>query len=328
MDVREHTRAAGRVAGSAYRGIPMQVLERTEEDRERRGANEGAQPAGHANAAHEASEPVQRARPLMSPQALSEEELEVRASHITAAAVAAAAVTAAVATSAATASLPYQDEAPAVAVQEEPAPATRRGPRGPRTEPEVQASTRGALLVSLLTLAIIGLAIWLGAQWPQRALKPVMQQLPSLSKPAAADPVVPVASQETAEPSASDLAPGPDVIAQLQQEADEKAHLLAQKRASAEARHRREDAALALREQRRREAEAQLANARAKAERAQAVVPVPEVVEVQAVPTLAEQVKQCSALSVFARESCLWKLCDGKWGKNGCPSYERNNEGA
>lgn len=306
----------------------MQVLERTEEDRDRRTASEGVQPAGHVSHASHVNEPAQRASTVISPPALSEEELEVRASHITAAAVAAAAVTAAVATSAATASLPYEDEAPAVAVQEQPAPASRRGPRGARTEPEVQASTRGALLVSLLTLAIIGVALWLGAQWPQRALKPVMQQLPSLSKPAPAEPVVPVASQEAAEPSASELAPGPEAIAGLQQEADEKAHLLAQKRASAEARHRREDAALALREQRRREAEAQLANARAKAERAQAVVPVPEVVEVQAVPTLAEQVKQCSALSVFARESCLWKLCDGKWGKNGCPSYERNNEGA
>lgn len=260
--------------------------------------------------------------------ALSEEELEVRASHITAAAVAAAAVTAAVATSAATASLPYEDDAADVAAQEPPEPAARRAPRGPRTEPEVRASTRGALLVSLLTLTIIGLALWLGGQWPHRAIKPVMQQSPSLSRSTQVEPAAPVAGQAGADAAVGDAAPGPEVIARLQQEADEKAHQLAQKRAAAEARHRREDAALALREQRRREAEAQLANARAKAERAQAAVPAPEVVEVQPAPTLAEQVKQCNALSVFARESCLWKLCNGKWGENGCPSYEHSNEGA
>ena len=315
----------------------MQVLERSEGDRDRRVASEGVAQAGHgypsgqvihsSQSSHASQSPAPARVASVQPD-LSEEELEVRASHITAAAVAAAAVTAAVATSAGTASLPYEDTATAPAAQEEPAAQTRRGPRGPRSEPEPRASTRGALLVSLLTLAIIGVALWVGAQWPQRSLKPVMQQLPPLSKAAPVDAVAPPASLDHAQPAASDAAPGPEVIAQLQQEADDKAHQLAQKRAAAEARHRREDAALALREQRRREAEAQLANARAKAERAQAVVPVPEVVEVQPVPTLAEQVKQCSTLSVFARESCLWKLCDGKWGKNGCSSYERNNEGA
>lgn len=302
----------------------MQLLAPTEEDRDRRAA-EGASAVGHGSQSSHIHQPASAAIP---PLALSDEELEVRASHITAAAVAAAAVTAAVATSAATASLPYEDDAPAVAVQEQPEPAARRAPRGPRTEPEVRASTRGALLVSLLTLVIIGLALWLGAQWPQRALKPVMQPSPALSKSAQVEPAAPVAGQAATEAVAGDAAPGPDVIAQLQQEAGEKAHQLAQKRAAVEARHRREDAALALREQRRREAEAQLANARAKAERAQTAVPAPEVVEVLPAPTLAEQIKQCNALSVFARESCLWKLCDGKWGKNGCPSYEHSNEGA
>jgi hypothetical protein len=175
----------------------MQVLERTEEDRDKRAAQRRRQRGTR----------IRRKKPSMAPA----QALEIRASHITAAAVAAAAVPQRPVAGWQCRGLQDQvtQEAPAVAVQEEPAPATRRGPRGPRTEPEVQASTRGALLVSLLTLAIIGLAMWLGAQWPQRALKPVMQQLPSLSKPAAADPVVPVASQETAEPSASDLAPGP-----------------------------------------------------------------------------------------------------------------------
>ncbi|UWE16795.1 phage tail protein [Herbaspirillum huttiense] len=312
----------------------MQVLERSEGDRDRRVASERVAQAGygevsgqviHSSQAGHASQSPPPARAASVQPDLSEEELEVRASHITAAAVAAAAVTAAVATSAGSASLPYEDTAAAPAAQEEPAAQTRRGPR---SEPEPRASTRGALLVSLLTLAIIGVALWVGAQWPQRSLKPVMQQLPSLSKATPVDAVAPPASLDHVEPAATDTAPGPEVIAQLQQEADDKARQLAQKRAAAEARHRREDAALALREQRRREAEAQLANARAKAERAQAVVPVPEVVEVQPVPTLAEQVKQCNTLSVFARESCLWKLCDGKWGKDGCPSYERNNEGA
>lgn len=300
----------------------MQVLERSGEDRDRRAASEGV--CAHAPHAGQAHAP---ARTATVPQVLSNEELEVRASHITAAAVAAAAVTAAVATSATSASQPIKQAVTEEPAQQEPAPMARRNARGPRSQAQPQASMRGALLVSLLTLAIIGLALWLGAHWPQRALKPVMQPLPSLSSSAPPEPLAPVVSADPVAASASD-APGPEVIAQLQQEADERAHQLAQKRAAAEARHRREDAALALREQRRRDAEAQLAKARAKAERAQAVAPAPDVVPVPSLPTLAEQVRQCSALSVFARERCLWKLCDGNWGKNGCPSYERNNEGA
>ncbi|MCI1004713.1 phage tail protein [Herbaspirillum sp. C7C8] len=302
----------------------MQVLERSGEDRDRRAASEGV--CAHAPHAGQAHAPV---RTATVPQVLSEEELEVRASHITAAAVAAAAVTAAVATSATSASQPIEQAVAEASAQQEPAPMARRSARGPRSQAQPQASMRGALLVSLLTLAIIGLALWLGTHWPQRALKPVMQPLPPQSRSVPPEPLAPMVSADpvAASASASD-APGPEVIAQLQQEADERAHQLAQKRAAAEARHRREDAALALREQRRREAEAQLAKARAKAERAQAVAPAPDVVQVPSLPTLAEQVRQCSALSVFARERCLWKLCDGNWGKNGCPSYERNNEGA
>ena len=300
----------------------MQVLERTEGDRDKRVHGEGAE--GDLASAHPGASASIASSPAAS-TAPSAEELEVRASHITAAAVAAAAVTAAVVTAA--------GEEPTMrterVAQEQPEASRRPAPSGPRSEPQVAASTRGALLVSLLTLAIIGLALWLGAQWPQRSLKPMLTQLPSFSRPA---PVAPAAAAQPAveesSAAASLEAPGPDAIAQLQQEADEKARLLAQKRAAAEARHRREDAALALREQRRREAEAQLANARAQAERAQAAVTPPPAVASPAAPSLAEQVKQCSALSLFARESCLWKLCDGKWGKNGCPSYERNNEGA
>ncbi|MBG7620447.1 phage tail protein [Herbaspirillum sp. AP02] len=290
----------------------MQVLERTEGDRDKRVHGADAE-GGQAHA-----------RPIATASsASSTEELEVRASHITAAAVAAAAVTAAVVTAAADESTLRAEHV----AQEQPEAGSRPAPSGPRTEPQVAASTRGAMLVSLLTLAIIGLALWLGAQWPQRSLKPMLTQLPSFSRPAPVAPA-PQSAAEESSAAASLEAPGPDAIAQLQQEADEKARLLAQKRAAAEARHRREDAALTLREQRRREAEAQLANARAQAERAQAAITVPEAAAAPAAPSLAEQVKQCSALSLFARESCLWKLCDGKWGKNGCPSYERTNEGA
>lgn len=317
--------ATGRVVGSARQGNSMQVLERTGEDRDRRAASDAIARASHISSSVQAE-----VHGLPRTAQMSADELEVQASHITAAAVAAAAVTAAVATSAATASLPYGDEPAtspsATAAQDVPQAeaspqVVSRGPRGPREPAPIQVSTRRALLVSLLTLVIIGLAVWAAAQWPQRSLKPVLPQLPAQST-AATD------AAPSAEPASSQAAPGPEVIAELQQEAEQKANLLSQKRAAAEARHRREDAALALREQRRREAEAQLANARAKAERAQAALPQPEVVQVVPAPSLAEQVKQCSTLSLFARESCLWKLCDGQWGKNGCPSYEHSNEGA
>ncbi|MFJ3059210.1 phage tail protein [Herbaspirillum sp. NPDC087042] len=296
----------------------MQVLERTGEDRDKRAARDAGSDA--------------HAHPDKEESSMADEALEIRASHITAAAVAAAAVTAAVVTGGNAPAVVQEGQVaqtapePQAQPQLQPSPVLQRSAAdAPAVAAAPSASTRGALLVSLLTLGVIGLALWLSAQWPQRGLKPMLQHLPGLSQvtsePASQAPVPAVA--------ALDQAPDADTIALLQQEADEKARLLAHKRAAAEARHRREDEALALREQRRREAEAQLADARAKAERAQAAaLAAPEIVEVPAAPSLAEQLKQCRALSLFARESCLWKLCDGKWGKDGCPSYEHSNEGA
>lgn len=291
----------------------MQVLERTGEDRDKRAASDAGSDA--------------HAHPDSTSSAMADEALAVHASHITAAAVAAAAVTAAVVTGNAAASAPSAAAMPPPAAPAAPEP-TRPAQRDGAPVPV--ASTRGALLVSALTLAVIGLALWLSAQWPQRALKPLLQHLPALSQPAPV-PTTPARTPPAAPatPAEASLAPGADAIAQLQQEADEKARQLARKRAASEARQRRDDEALALREQRRREAEAQLAAARAKAERAQAAVLAnPEIVQVPAEPALAEQLRQCRALSLFARERCLWKLCDGKWGKEGCPSYEHTNEGA
>nr|WP_198983754.1 phage tail protein [Herbaspirillum sp. ASV7] len=301
----------------------MQVLERTGEDRDKRAALDAGSDA-HTHPDREAS-------------SMADEALEIRASHMTAAAVAAAAVTAAVVTgSNAPVALQEGQVAPVAAEPQaeplsepQPSPALQRSAHDATAVAATPAaSLRGALMVSLLTLGVIGLALLLSAQWPQRALKPMLQHLPGLgqatSVPAPAAPVPAVAAREAVE-----QAPNTDTIALLQQEADEKARLLAHKRALAEARHRREDEAQAQREQRRREAEAQLADARAKAERAQAAALIaPEIVEVPAAPTLAEQLRQCRALSLFARERCLWKLCDGKWGKDGCPSYEHDNEGA
>lgn len=35
---------------------------------------------------------------------------------------------------------------------------------------------------------------------------------------------------------------------------------------------------------------------------------------------------QCEAApNIFRREQCKWQLCNGKWGKNGCPSYSKPN---
>lgn len=35
-------------------------------------------------------------------------------------------------------------------------------------------------------------------------------------------------------------------------------------------------------------------------------------------------VAQCDNIAgLFAREACKWRICKGKWGKNGCPSYAR-----
>ena len=36
----------------------------------------------------------------------------------------------------------------------------------------------------------------------------------------------------------------------------------------------------------------------------------------------AQEVANCEKMSVFARQPCLWRACNGKWGKDGCPSYD------
>lgn len=38
-------------------------------------------------------------------------------------------------------------------------------------------------------------------------------------------------------------------------------------------------------------------------------------------PNVRELVASCKRMSLFEGERCLWRLCDGKWGKDGCPSY-------
>ncbi|WP_343584729.1 phage tail protein [Herbaspirillum sp.] len=276
----------------------------------RKGENRGQGPADDAGVGARAPDGLGA-----SSAGISTDELEIRASQITAAAVAAAAVTSSVVVTAAEAQAQLQT-APGIVV----APPVAQAPR-----------PQGAWLVSLLTLAAIGLALWWSAQWPwpERALRPMAPHLPALTKH---KPVSPAAAKRAAvaPEAATAIAPARDEIALLQQEAEEKAQMLAQKKAAAEARHRREDAALARREQLRREAEAQLAAARTRAESALLAAPGQPAVEAApaAAPGLAEQVQQCRTLSLFARESCLWKLCNGKWGQDGCPSYRRDNEGA
>ncbi|MCA1324556.1 phage tail protein [Herbaspirillum sp. alder98] len=306
----------------------MQVLHRNGEDRE---STAQGTPA-----------------PLMPLEAIEPEvidtELEIRASHITAAAVAAAAVTAAVATMA-----PMAEAAPPVrSVPPEPVVASEAHgdvdaaplamPQSSQVgDPVVTAgkalSVRGAM-GSILTLAVAALAWWGGDRLPlpEHGLKPALEHvsLPSLRKPGSVSPMtVPVVGAPIQDAPSTDSPAPRDAIALLQQESEVRAQQLAERRAASQARRQREDAAAALREQRRREAEAQLAEARARAERAPAAaVAAPAAVALPEAPPLAEAVRQCSALSLFAREGCLWKLCSGKWGKDGCPSYQQNNEGA
>ena len=52
--------------------------------------------------------------------------------------------------------------------------------------------------------------------------------------------------------------------------------------------------------------------------------------EARAATQRCKQAAQCSLVAqcgniagLFAREACKWRICKGKWGKNGCPSYVR-----
>ncbi|HEV7855949.1 MAG TPA: hypothetical protein VGO72_03210, partial [Herminiimonas sp.] len=60
------------------------------------------------------------------------------------------------------------------------------------------------------------------------------------------------------------------------------------------------------------------------AERAPAVAPTsPAPVVERRRLSGREQVSACRQLPLFEGEKCLWRICNGKWGKDGCPSYER-----
>jgi hypothetical protein len=56
------------------------------------------------------------------------------------------------------------------------------------------------------------------------------------------------------------------------------------------------------------------------------VVEAPPPAPAKAEPTVAQRVAQCRQLGVFERQSCLWALCSGSWGKGGCPAYQSQRE--
>jgi hypothetical protein len=57
--------------------------------------------------------------------------------------------------------------------------------------------------------------------------------------------------------------------------------------------------------------------------RAEPVVQQPVRLPEPKPPTTREKVAACKQLSLFQKESCMWGICSGKWGKDGCPSYDR-----
>lgn len=68
-------------------------------------------------------------------------------------------------------------------------------------------------------------------------------------------------------------------------------------------------------EQRKKNEEARLAQEERENAARKAAMPVRGL-------TTAQEVAQCEKMSVFARQPCLWRACNGKWGKDGCPSYD------
>lgn len=39
-----------------------------------------------------------------------------------------------------------------------------------------------------------------------------------------------------------------------------------------------------------------------------------------------EQVAQCQKQNLFQREICMFKVCHGKWGRDGCPAYSQDRQ--
>ena len=131
-------------------------------------------------------------------------------------------------------------------------------------------------------------------------------------------PPVAVAAAPEAAPKPEIKQPSPEELAA------QKTQVQAKKLAAEEARKKKAEALQAERDQRSaRLAEAQ-AQARANAAQAANAAPGPTKVFTPGGSPTAERVAECQRQSFFMREKCMWEVCNGKWGKDGCPSYDRN----
>lgn len=128
---------------------------------------------------------------------------------------------------------------------------------------------------------------------------------------------------------ASDAASKPEVKQPSPEElATQKAQLQAKKLAVEEARKKKAEALQAERNEREEQRRARLAEAqsqaRANAAQAANAAPGPTKVFTPGGSPTVERVAECQRQSFFVREKCMWEVCNGKWGKDGCPSYDRN----
>lgn len=72
------------------------------------------------------------------------------------------------------------------------------------------------------------------------------------------------------------------------------------------------------------ERDAELAAQRQQAAAARPVAPAPAPASAPVRSSTQEQVAQCQTMNVFQRELCMFKVCNNKWGRDGCPAYEQN----
>ncbi|MFL9924840.1 hypothetical protein PQR62_11230 [Herbaspirillum lusitanum] len=202
-------------------------------------------------------------------------------------------------------------------------------------EPQRKRTAPIIMTVLLVALMIVAAMWWNGRAQPN--VSPASPTAAPATAPASASALAAAnaapASEAPAAPTAlttssaasepADAASGDNA---LPSPAQKEAQQLARKQA-AEARRKKAEALKAEREERKQRADAAMAEARANAERAaNEVRAAAPAAPVTALPGTADKVAACQKLSLFSRESCLWGLCNGKWGKDGCPSYQNNNQ--
>lgn len=211
-----------------------------------------------------------------------------------------------------------------------------RPPQDERAEPEPKKPVLPIVAAVALALILVGgLAAWWFLKPASESTIDVTSSVPAsevaqpmaetdASEPEepqeAAAPVEPDPSTSPAQPAAPVAVPAQADEAAAAKAAVEKRLAAERRRQAAEEKRRKAEDAARMKAER----DAELAAQRQQAAAARPVAPAPAPASAPVRSSTQEQVAQCQTMNVFQRELCMFKVCNNKWGRDGCPAYEQN----